>query len=358
MKTLKYVLYITASAVILCTLLYVTGRLVQPKYATGVREGAMTEDYYQEKNPHDVILLGDCEVYENFSPVTMWQERGITSYVRGNSQQLIWQSYYLLEETFRIESPKVVVFNVHSMRFSEPQNEAYNRMMLDGMRWSSSKVNAVRASMLEEENFLSYVFPLFRYHDRWSALNRDDLTYWFSHEPSTVAGYLIRMDVKPMSRLPQPPILEDPDFDYICFDYLDKIRLLCQENGAELVLIKSSSVWPKWYDEWEEQIVSYAEQNNLTYINFIDLQDEIGIDFETDTYDGGLHLNLYGAEKASAYLAEYLQAHFDLEDHRSDPELCNDWNDKILRYEAIQQEQLYELETYGYLKSWMPDDQE
>ena len=36
------------------------------------------------------------------------------------------------------------------------------------------------------------------------------------------------------------------------------------------------------------------------------LADEIGIDYNTDTYDAGLHLNLSGAEKLSKYFGKYL----------------------------------------------------
>ena len=29
------------------------------------------------------------------------------------------------------------------------------------------------------------------------------------------------------------------------------MRELCQEKGIELVLVKSPSLYPYWYDEWE-----------------------------------------------------------------------------------------------------------
>ena len=44
-----------------------------------------------------------------------------------------------------------MVFNVLAIKYDEPQKEAYNRMTLDGMRWSSSKVGSIRASMMEDE---------------------------------------------------------------------------------------------------------------------------------------------------------------------------------------------------------------
>ena len=128
--------------------LYFAQALLMPKYMSNVKEGALIAEYYKAPKNNDVIFIGDCEVYENISPVTLWQEYGITSYIRGSAQQLIWQSYYLLEETLRYETPKVVVFNVLSMKYNEPQNEAYNRMTLDGMKWSDSKAASIRASML------------------------------------------------------------------------------------------------------------------------------------------------------------------------------------------------------------------
>ena len=133
--------------VLLCAAVWLLGRITEPKYMSGVLEGAMTQEYYNEENSHDVIFVGDCEVYENFSPVTMWEEHGITSYIRGSAQQLIWQSYYLLEEVFERESPKVVVYNV--------QSEAYNRMTLDGMPLSKHKLDAIKTSMTENEDMIA-----------------------------------------------------------------------------------------------------------------------------------------------------------------------------------------------------------
>ena len=115
-------------------------RLVQPKYMEDLVEGSMISQYYREYGGHDVIFIGDCEVYANFNPMEMYRENGITAYVRGTSQQLIWQSYYILEETFRYEIPKAVVYNVNAMRYSEPVNEAFNRLTIDQMKWSSQKI--------------------------------------------------------------------------------------------------------------------------------------------------------------------------------------------------------------------------
>lgn len=317
-------------------------RLLMPKYMSDVVEGNLIADYYNSHFDHDVLFVGDCEVYENFSPVRLWEDYGISSNIRGSAQQLIWQSYYLLEDALRYETPDVVIFNVLSMKYATPQNEAYNRMSIDGMRWSSSKVNAIRASMTEEESFLSYVFPILRYHSRWSELTADDFKYYFGVDPDFYAGYYLRADVKAAENVPEGRPLADYSFGAVCWEYLEKMRQLCEEKGIEFVLVKAPSLYPYWYDEWNTQIVDYAAEHNLAYINFLDetIMAETGIDFKTDTYDGGLHMNVYGAEKLSVWLGDYLTEELSLQDRRGEPELAAYWAEIAEEYDKEWQRQL------------------
>ena len=323
--------------------LFLLQKLLQPKYMSDVVEGRLIAEYYGEEKNHDVVFIGDCEVYENFSPKVLWEEYGINSYIRGSAQQLIWQSYYLLEDTLRYEKPDVVIFNVLSMKYDEPQKEAYNRMTLEGMKWSSSKVKSIQASMTEQEEFMDYVFPILRYHSRWSELGSEDVRYMFGKETISHNGYYMRVDVKPAENVPEGNILADYQFGENAYYYLDKMTQLCKENDIELILIKAPSLYPYWYDEWETQIEEYAKENDLKYINFLNLIEETGLDFSKDTYDGGLHLNLSGAEKITEYLGEFLRNEYELPDHRSEKELQEIWDQKIILYEREKERQYAEL---------------
>lgn len=323
--------------------LFLSQALLVPKYMSDVKEGALIAEYYREPENHDVIFIGDCEVYENISPVTLWEEYGITSYIRGSAQQLIWQSYYLLEETLKYEKPEVVVFNVLSMKYNEPQNEAYNRMTLDGMRWSLSKAASIRASMKEEESFVSYVFPLLRFHSRWSELTSEDFRYMFTRESVSHNGYLMQVGTKPVTTMPKAPVLADYDFGENAWNYLSKITQLCRENGIRLVLMKAPSIYPVWYEQWESQIEAYAAEHNLLYYNFLETMEESGIDLTTDTYDAGLHLNVDGAEKLSKYFGKILVKECGLTDHRGDAGLSELWQGKAEAYAAEKSVKYQEL---------------
>ena len=340
---MKKRLFLLATVALSVAILLLLQALLVPKYMDNTKEGALIAEYYDNAGNNDVIFIGDCEVYENFSPITLWEEYGITSYIRGSAQQMIWQSYYLMEETFRYETPKVVVFNVLSMKYDTPQStgsqdqrEAYNRMTLDGMRWSRSKWNSIQASMTQEERQweaqYSYMLPLLRYHDRWNQLTEDDFTYWFHRDQVSDNGYLMQTGIKPLTDEHTERPLVDYSFGENSWYYLNKMVQLCQEHGVQLVLIKAPALSPVWWDQWDAQIEEYAREKGLLYINMLDYQQEIGIDWSTDTYDTGLHLNVYGAEKAARWFGRVLAEDCDVPDRREDSALKALWEQKAQTY--------------------------
>lgn len=397
MKRTKKIVVAAVSVVVTVILFLGLQRLVEPKYGDDVLEGNFTAEYYEETTAHDVIMIGDCEVYENFDPMYLWKEYGITSYIRGNAQQLVWQSYYMLEDTLKYETPEVVIYNVQALSHGEPQKETYNRMTLDGMKWSKTKYEAIQASMCPEEKMVEYVVPMLRYHSRITELSKSDLQYYWNPRKVTHNGYYMRIDVLPVSQSDvadtdwllgdevQEEIdeiedpwgeIEDPwgdmdtgteneeeelpdeedEGDYAFSDYamqyLDRIRILCEENDIQLILIKAPSLAPQWYDAQNQQVVDYAEKYDLEYINFYNLLDETGVDFETDTYDGGLHMNLSGADKLSEYLGSVLVNEYGVKDHREDSELAEEYDAKYEFYEEMKAAQQKELDTYGEIRSY------
>lgn len=394
MKRVRKIITAVLSVVFAIVLFLGVQRLVEPKYASDVLEGNFTAEYYEETTNHDVIMIGDCEVYENFDPMYLWENFGITSYIRGNAQQLTWQSYYMLEDTLRKETPKVVIYNVQALTHAEPQREEYNRMTLDDMEWSKTKWDAIQASMCEEEKTLDYLFPVLRYHQRILSLEKEDITHFFTPRKVTHNGYYMRIDVLPVSEsdvadptwllgeeeetqeeeimiddpwgdvegaeedldendmVPQMEEKSGEPFGEYPLTYLDKIRTLCEKKGIQLILIKAPSLAPQWYESDNEQVVAYANKYHLPYINFYELLEETGIDYETDTYDGGLHMNLNGAKKLSEYMGKVLTETYGIEDHRNDPELSAVYREKLAFYRDMQKKQQEELDKYGEIRNY------
>ena len=336
----------TVIGILLCCIvffgaLYAVSRLVAPKYVSSPKEGHITGEYYEEQTGHDVLFVGDCEVFSNFSPVTLYNEYGITSFIRGGAQQLVWHSYYLLEDALKTETPKVVVYSVLALKFGEPQSEAYNRLNLDGMRWGAAKLGAIRAGMTEGEDLMSYLFPLLRYHDRIAELSREDLAYWFKNGgPVSFKGYLMDVRVRPNTGTPAPPPLAEREkhLPESSMAWLERMAALCEEKEVALVLVKSPSIDPYWYPEWDADVAAFAEAHGLRYDNMIAENSVFGIDMQTDTYDEGAHLNVNGAEKLSRMFGALLREEYGLTDHRGEAAYDADYAALTQRYEQTKTE--------------------
>ena len=333
------VLCITLAVLLLAAVVAVMTPILTPKYLTQSKEGSFTAEYYASvaETTHDVLFIGDCEVFESFVPAILWEEYGITAYVRGGAQQLTWHSYYMLEDALRYETPRAVVFNVYALKYGEPQKEAYNRLALDGMEWSPVKAEAIKASMTEEEHFIDYVFPFLRYHSRWDELTAEDFRYAFTDKPLVSdSGYLMQTGILPADTQAEftPELLIDYTLPATAMEYLDKMRELCDERGIELILIKApTNFWRyHWYDEWDEQVAAYAAEHDLAYYNLISEADQIGLDMSTDTYDAGAHLNVYGAEKLTRYFGAILRDTHNLPDRRVNSHACVVWEERVQAY--------------------------
>ena len=85
-------------------------------------------------------------------------------------------------------------------------------------------------------------------------------------------------------------------------------------------------------------------------MNLLDLQEETGIDYAVDTFDGGLHLNVYGAEKLSGWFGQYLTDRCGLTSRRGEEALEKEWAEIGTRYDAEIARQLDNIAVYGNVR--------
>ena len=110
-------------------------------------------------------------------------------------------------------------------------------------------------------------------------------------------------------------------------------------NNITFILIKAPSLYPYWYEEYNNQIIEFAQKYHIDYYNLKDNIDDIGIDYSIDTYDGGIHLNLTGATKLSNYFGKILVDKYKLTDYRTIKSVNSIYQDKIILYnKAIEME--------------------
>lgn len=257
----------------------------------------------------DVVIVGDSETYSAYSPLQIWKEHGITSYICGTHAQRLCDTMSVLTSTFESQSPKVVVLEANSL---------FRSASLD------PKSDDVTRSKLEE------VFPVLKYHNGWKqALNLVDISEKNKMELESIRkGFKLRNGVQAYEGGEWMHENEKrAKFGEQAEDYLTKIYELCKENGAELVLV-STPAPENWTYAKHNAVSDWAKENEVEYLDMNLAHKEMQIDWAKDTRDGGDHMNYDGAKKVTAYFGKYLRENYELTDHREDMEYSS-WDEDV-----------------------------
>lgn len=291
--------------------------------------------YYLEKeNTIDVLAIGASDVGRGFSPIELWNNYGITSYNLGTSNQTMVLSYFVIKEAIQYQDIKLIVLDMDAAFMEKNAPEGEYRKLFDNMKLGNTKLQALRNTDLKIDDKLSYIFPLIRFHSRWNELEDSDFFITNKYDKSTsYKGMAMSNEIKPYI-YNYKYMEETGEIEQITEEnqkYIKKIVELCQEKNIKLLWIEIPSA-RSWSSSRSKAIKQLAEQYKIEFIDMNYPLSEFDFDWETDTADGGSHLNTAGAEKVSNYVGKVLQNNYKLEDHRNDIEYEN-WYDEAKRYE-------------------------
>ncbi len=253
----------------------------------------------------DIIVLGDSESYTSISPPELWRDYGYTSYNFG----LIGAKLSDIKEAYQTilssQQPKIVLFETNSLY-------------------------RVDTGQAEADNFISdlihKIFPVTAYHDNWKLLFQDTRTGYYK-------GFTVSHTVDPVEN--KEYMIPTNDEDNVIEDNrktLEEINEMCKASSGKLILYSAPSQSNYNYAK-HNALSKLAKELNIDYVDMNLVGDEIGIDYTTDTRDGGDHLNVYGASKSTAYIGKYLNDNYDIQDRRNES-LTTAWNNMLSEYEA------------------------
>ena len=313
--------------------------------------------YHEDKDTIDVLYIGSSHAFCSFSPIDIYEQYGITGYVRGSSCQKIWASETVLKDSLRYQSPKVVVFEAMMMFDLGAQGEAFNREIYDSLEPSIVKYQGVATTLKRstDEDFLSYVFPVMRYHERWSSLEEKDFTFFSESKNMQTKGYYPRQSIVPVanydSSIYDLQNLQPYQYTQETVDYIQNMKQLCDEHGIEFVMVKAPTHFTHFWDGSKSLAAAQiAEQLGIPYVDFNIGEYTNLIDWNTESLDGGNHINYAGAMKVSNEFGEWLTTHYSFEDRRMDPS-CEQWK---IDYDSYKKEiALYQMKNSTTFEQYM-----
>ena len=311
-KIAKTLLGLAAFAMGLLVILYGLSFLFVPKNNT--KDAGMEEIYAngiqgEPPNSIDVVVVGDSESYSSISPLHIWKTTGYTSYVCGSGRQYLSYSKTLLERAFETQSPKLAILETLCIYRQIP----------------------AKTVVMDE---VSRYLPILRYHDRWKVMTREDFSptdgnsyttpYKGYRHNNKVSGADTSNYMAQTEKIASIPLVNRL--------LVKQIQELCEANGAKLLLLSTPST-VNWNYQRHNGIQELADELDLEYIDLNTKPQEVPIDWSTDTYDRGDHLNYSGSRKVSQFLAKYLEGTQMFSDRRGDSKYAS-WNTLLQDYEA------------------------
>ena len=105
---------------------------------------------------------------------------------------------------------------------------------------------------------------------------------------------------------------------------LEEIYQICKDHHITLVMTCSPNPHA-WNMGRHMAVQEWCDNHDVEFIDYNLMTDAIGIDWNTDTRDGGEHLNNSGSYKLCIHLSDYLKKKYRLKDCRENADF-NDWN--------------------------------
>ncbi len=320
-------------AIFICSVL---NKIFIPKWsdATGGASRRIKGIYNEPKNTIDVAMLGNSDIYSGISTMKLWNDAGISSYHVSNPSQTVWVSYYMAKEFYKRQQPKLVIIDADYV-FQTKDSKNDIRKTVDCMKFGVNKLSIIANPdvRVSKSARITYLFPLLRYHSRWSELEEKDFKEGFSKYDSKFGGYELDKNIKGYNRKSKLKKKEEnKKIERIpkkSKKYLDKILELCKKNNSKVmfVYIPTDDAWTECKSNLIKQ---YAEENNVPYIDY-NLDEEF--DWKKFGRDEGKHLNTYGAEYITQKLEESIKE-YNLPNHKNE-EQYSKWNENYKLYEKM-----------------------
>lgn len=244
----------------------------------------------------DVLLIGNSNLYSGYNALEAYHDYGIISYVAAGPRQTMAVSYAMYEEYLSVHKPKFLIIETDNF---------YEKNQTKDI--SSAKNLAI-----------SNMWPVFKDTKRWDNISLQ--SYTKSTNPFdrvTLYGFVHSSRKQPNSKGNSyiQKTEEKEDLNTYNYEYLMKMIELAKSIECRVLFLTIPSS-TSWNYKRHNAIQVIADKNNIPYLDLNLKTEDISLDWNIDTRDGGQHLNYLGAKKVTKWISEYLKDVYTIPDGR------------------------------------------
>lgn len=321
---LKAVLFSLGFLVMLGTISYI----LRPYSGSASRKNLC--GFYAEKDDSlDVVFVGSSSCFAFWEAMEAWKQYGIASYDFAAGTMPPQMLKYCLKEAARTQSPSLYVIDLRPFTVAETgyylEREIMNmdhdvplRNTIDNFKYSLNRFRMINECVPASYDKIPYYFDIIKYHTEWTRLaDGQSLAYWKNSCHDSTKGFRLVDSVKPVkfkdcSGVKKRRQLSER-LDGILYDLMD----YCKEEKLPVLFLVNAYCQTKKEKAVYNYISDVAAEYGFDFLNTNDYYKEIGLDYSRDYYDAS-HVNIFGADKYTRFVADYLLEHYELEDRRGE----------------------------------------
>lgn len=305
----------------------------------------------------DVLAIGTSELYDGFSPIVAYEEEGFTGYNFAVTFRSALTEYYQLQYILKYQTPSVLLCDFSSLYQDMLPSDAepVHRKVVACMPDKHLKEQLIReiCQVDKSQSYLSWEFPLLRYHSMWSQLTDVEFSRDLRVKPGYSSyrkgdgmvadgegvGLVGGEDRTGHLETITPELWDCGDIEphtlsEYSIGYYDKIIDLCREKGIAVVAVEMPS--PGFAGRSASRLettMAFLSSRGIPFLNYCTYEQiqRMGLNIE-DHYCDDTHLNLAGAAIVTKVLAQDLKALVDLPDHRGDPSFYDEWEAPLVQF--------------------------
>lgn len=283
----------------------------------------------------DILLIGTSHISNAIIPLELWNNYGYTSYVLYAGYDDMERNIMILRQALQYSTPKLVVLDVENYWDKSEADVSLNdyHKFVDDFPLTKEKVATTLELYPDSESRSEIIFPLVRYHDRWKELKSEDFAE--RGEVDFLKGAILFNKVCPVENYRIVPKEEGVLRDSYAIETLRKFISYCQERDIQVLVTTIPYGADEERQSYMQGIHNMLDEWNVDHQNLIELE---LVNPDTDYYNES-HLNVWGADKITDYLGEYIHTHYEIPDRRAE-KCAVIWNQEYEQYVEFRNEEL------------------
>ncbi|MBQ9984218.1 MAG: hypothetical protein IJP29_06470 [Lachnospiraceae bacterium] len=288
--------------------------------------------YAEPDDSVDVVVIGSSAVYRFVNNPYLWEQEQVTSYNYSFPSCSIYLIEDLIDEVKKTQSPKVIILDARKYIMTDHGSVVKDsaQLILKNMKYTDARYRIVNRVYDDPVDRFSNYFDISIYHSKWQKVTWQTLDYADNERQDPMKGWHNIKEVKDVQEIIVPEVTEEKPLNEDAEVALRSVLEKCQEEDITVLMLNTPWKMDEEFQKESNYMKRIVEEYGFNYLDMNPLKDEMGLDFSTDYYDRK-HVNVWGSEKVTKYLGEYLTSHYDLESDHNE-EIVESWNSAVKHY--------------------------